>query len=142
MVTKKTEASEIAEQVTTSAHDMLDRVLTSHERLSEVLSTSRARTARVTDKFFELMLAGQRDAITVAKSMSVDPAAYGKNMEAILQSLTTAQERAIELAKTVYQEQAEAAAEARALTEKAFEASKTLVAPFEKFNPLLAAAGK
>ena len=116
--------------------------MNSHERFTAALTVSRARTARVADKFFEIILAGQRDALELGKSMTADPSAYNKNMEAILHSLTTAQERAIDLAKTVYQEQSEAAAEARVLAEKAFEASKTLAKPFEKFNPLLAATAK
>lgn len=142
MATKKSEATEVAEQVTSSAHAMIERMITSHERFTEALTVSRARTSRMTDKFFEIVLAGQRDAIELGKSMSVDPSAYGKNMEAIMHSLTTAQERALDLAKTVYQEQTEAATEARALAERALEASKTLAKPFEKFNPLLAAASK
>lgn len=142
MATKKPHDGEAAEQIKDNTNAYLERLLCSHERFADALGTARARRARVADKCLELLLAGQRDAIVLSKGLVSQPAAYGKNMEAFLQSLSTAQERALELAKAVYREQTDAAAEARAVAERAFAASKTLAQPFEKFSGMWMPAAK
>jgi hypothetical protein len=132
MATKKPAGGDAAAQIQDNATAYLDKLLGSHERFVEAVGTARARAARVADKFVETLLAGQRDALELGKAVAAEPAAYAKHMEAFVQSLSTAQERALELAKIVYREQTDAAGEARAITERAFEAGKTLGQPFGK----------
>lgn len=142
MASKKPHNGAAAEQLKVDTSAYLERLLCSHERFADALGTARARSARVADKFFELLLASQRDAIVLSKALVSQPAAYGKNVEAFLQSLSTAQERALELAKTVYREQTDAATEARAVAERAFAASKTLTQPFERLSGMWMPAAK
>ena len=142
MTTKTTDATEVAQTVNAATQSIIERLQTGHERFAEALCTSRARSARVADKFVEILLAGQREAIELSKSISIEPTAYGKNMETFVQSLSTAQERMLDLAKTVYREQAEAAVAVRGLAERAIESGKTFTKTFEQFNPLRAAADK
>jgi hypothetical protein len=134
MTSNKSATSEVVDQVKHSADAYLERLLSSQERFAEAVGTARARTARVSDKFFEVLFANQRDAIALGRAVVAQPAAYGKNMEAIVQSFTSAQERALDLAKTLYREQTDAAAEARALAERALEAGKAMGKPFEKLT--------
>jgi adenylosuccinate lyase len=107
-----------------------------HETFAAALEATRARNARVADKFFSVLLDSQRDAISLGQTMAAAPTAYGKNMEAVMQSMTAAQERALELAKAVYKEQAEATGELRSATEKALESAREFVPPVEKFTSL------
>jgi hypothetical protein len=138
MATKRTQTTEVAQTITAATESFITRLLNGHESFVEALGSSRARTARVTDKFVDTLLAGQRDALELSKAVTVDLTAYGKNMETFVHSLSTAQERAMDLAKTVYNEQAEAAAAVRQLAERALQTNKTL----DLFKPLFASANK
>ncbi|MCB1748670.1 MAG: hypothetical protein H6977_02315 [Gammaproteobacteria bacterium] len=135
--TKKTETTvEIPAQFTESANAYAERMLSAHERLANAMATARARNARVADKFFEALVAGQRDALELSRAMIAEPTAYAKNMEAVVHSMTTAQERALEVAKTVYREQSEATGEMREAAGKAFESAKTWMPSFDKMKDL------
>lgn len=126
METKKSTLPQFA--ATTAA--CLERIESGQARFAEALGTARERAARVADKLVENLLASQRDALNLGKTLAAQPAEYGKNVEAALHSLTSAQERALELAKTVYRTNSEIAAEARAAAARALESGKTLGKPF------------
>ncbi len=130
MATKKSEPLKFAE--TTSAY--LERLESSHTRFAEAVGSARERSARVADKVIENLLASQRDALALGKTLASQPTEYGKNVEAFLHSLTSAQERALELAKTVYRANNEIAADARAAAGRALESGKSLGKPFENLN--------
>lgn len=138
MATKKSEPLKFAE--TTSAY--LERLECGHTRFAEAVSSARERAARVTDKVLENLLASQRDALALGKTLASQPTEYGKNVEAVLHSLTSAQERALELAKTVYRTNNEIAAEARAAAASAIESGKTLAKPFENLTSVWMPAAK
>ena len=138
MTTKKTTPPQFAE--TTSAY--LERLECGHTRFAEALGSARERSARVADKLIENLLAGQRDALTLGKTLVTQPTEYGKNVEAFLHSLTSAQERAMEFAKTVYRTNSEIAAEARAAAASAIESGKTLGKPFERLTSAWMPAAK
>ncbi|CAN0431156.1 unnamed protein product, partial [Phaeothamnion confervicola] len=108
----------------------------------EALSTARERAARVTDKLVENLLASQRDVLNLGKTLAAQPTEYGKNVEAVLHSLTSAQERALELAKTVYRTNSEIAGEARAAAARALESGKSLGKPFERLTSVWMPAAK
>lgn len=132
MATRKSDTLKFAE--TTSAY--LERLESSHTRFAEAVGSARERAARVTDKLLENLLASQRDALSLGKTLAAQPTEYSKNVEAFLQSLTSAQERALELAKTVYRTNNEIAADARAAAGRALESGKTLGKPFENLTSL------
>lgn len=132
MTSKKILPPQFAE--TTTAY--LERLECGHARFVEALGTARERSARVADKLIENLLAGQRDALKLGKTLAAQPTEYGKNIEALLHSLTGAQERTVEFAKTVYRTNSEIATEARAAAAKAMETSKTLGKPFEQLTSL------
>jgi hypothetical protein len=138
MASKKPETLKFAE--TTSAY--LERLECGHTRFVEAVGSARERATRVTDKLVENLLAGQRDALALGKTLAAQPTEYGKNVEAFLHSLTSAQERALELAKTVYRTNNEIAADARAAAAKALESSKTFAKPFEGLTSLWTPAAK
>ena len=142
METNDNVTTEIPEKIAESATAYLERLSDGHEKFSEALQTIRDRNARVADKFFDAWLSSQRDAIELSKSFAAEPAAYGKNMDAVLQAMTSAQERALDVAKTVYREQADTAGEIRTAAEKSFEATKTFSKPFEKMTSLWAPAAR
>ena len=126
MTSQKSTAPQFAE--TTAAY--LERLESGQVRFAEALSTARERAARVTDKLVENLLASQRDVLNLGKTLAAQPTEYGKNVEAVLHSLTSAQERALELAKTAYRNNSEMVVEARAAAARALESSKTLGKPF------------
>ena len=138
MASKKPESLKLSE--TTSAY--LERLENGHSRFAEALGSARERAARVTDQLVENLLASQRDALTLGKTLAAQPTEYGKNVEAFLHSLTSAQERALELAKTVYRTNNEIAADARAAASRALESGKTFGKPFENFTNLWTSAAK
>ena len=114
----------------------LERLESGHARFAEAIGSARERSARVTDKLLENLLASQRDALALSKTFVAQPTEYGKNVEAVLHSLSTAQERVLDFAKTVYRTNSEMAVEARAVAARALEASKGLGKPFEGFTSL------
>ena len=134
--------TEIPQKIAESTTAYLDRLGEGHEKFSEAVKTVRERNARVADVFFDAMLAGQRDAIEITKSIAEEPTAYAKNMDTMLKAMSSAQERALDVAKTVYREQAEAVGEYRAAAEKTFEASATFTKPFEKMTAMWMPAAK
>ncbi len=138
MTTEKTTPLKFAE--TTTAY--LERLECGHTRFAAALGTARERSARVADKLIENLLASQRDALTLGKTLAAQPTEYGKNVEVFLHSLTSAQERALEFAKTVYRTNNEIAAEARAAAASAIESGKTLGKPFEHLTSVWMPAAK
>ncbi|MEQ8234914.1 MAG: hypothetical protein RLW61_05895 [Gammaproteobacteria bacterium] len=142
MATKKPASPDVPKQITESATAYLDRLMKGHETFAAALSATRERNARVADKFFAAFIDSQRDAITLGQTLAAEPTAYGKNMEAMMQSLTAAQERALELAKTLYKEQAEASGEFRSATEQAFESAREFVPPMDQLTNLWPTATK
>lgn len=135
-------AAELPKQFTDSANAYIERLIQGHERFASALDNARARNARVADKFVEALVAGQRDALSLGKTMLAEPTAYAKNMDAVMHSLSAAQERAVEVAKTVYREQAEAGTALRTAAESAFESGKAWFPSFEKLTSLWAPAAK
>jgi hypothetical protein len=143
MTAKNTNAStELPKQFAESTSAYLERVEQAHARFAERFEASRARTSRIADQLTESLVASQRNALELTKAVAAEPAAYGKNMEAFMASLNTAQERALETAKVLYREQADAASELRSSAETLFESSKTLAKPFEKMTSMWMPAAK
>ena len=69
MATKKTPAKDTpAKKIADSASAYIDRLEEGHEKITESLSTVRARNARIADKFFSALVDGQRDAIAITKT--------------------------------------------------------------------------
>ena len=138
MTTQKSTAPQFAE--TTAAY--LERLESGQARFAVALGSARERAARVTDKLVENLLASQREALNLGKTLAAQPTEYGKNVEAVLHSLTSAQERALELAKTMYRTNSEIATEARAAAARALESGKTLGKPFAHLTSMWMPAAK
>lgn len=142
MTTKKTTEQPIPEPISATTGAYLERLLEGHEKFAAALEASRARNARIADKFFATLLANQREALALGKAMASAPTAYGKNMEAAMHSLSAAQERALDFAKTVYREQADASGELRDAATRAFEAARKLAPSADKLGAWWAPAAK
>lgn len=134
METNEQITQEIPEKIASGATSYIERLEAGHDKLANGISNLRARNARVTDKVIETMLANQREALRLGKTVIAEPTAFGKNMQAMMESLTAAQERAIDVAKTVYREQAEATTEIRGALEKSFDGAKGFTKPFEQMT--------
>lgn len=135
-------ATEAGTKVKESVDSYLDRLMEGHARMAKALETARERNARVTDKFVEAVLGSQREALELTKSFVAAPTAYGKNMEAFMQSMTNAQERTIDLAKVVYKEQTEATAQAREMVEPLIPNAASFGKPFEKMAGMISGAAR
>jgi hypothetical protein len=101
-----------------------ERLLAGHERMTEAMQAARSRGIRVNEEITDWIVAGQRDTLELGKRLADDPTAYAKNMEAVLESLTSAQERALNLAKVLYREQAESTTALREYVGPMFTSSK------------------
>lgn len=140
--TKTSAKTEIPHQFAESANAYVERLAQSHERLTSAFETARARNARLADKFFQAMVAGQRDALALGKTVIAEPTAYAKNIEAFLNSMSAAQERALDVAKTVYREESDAAGEMRDAAQRAFESAKTWLPAADKLSAFWNPASK
>lgn len=129
--TKQSDA--ITSKMSEAADTYFEKLNENHERLASGFETARARSSRIADKMLEATVNGQREAINLGKTIAAEPTAYAKNMEAFMAAMTSAQERTLEVAKTVYQEQADAAAEMRASAERAYQGVQAFTKPFEGF---------
>jgi len=72
----------------------------------------------------------------LTRAIAAEPTNYAKNADAVMQSLTAAQERAIEFPKVLYRTNNDLASDARGLFEQSIEASKRFGKPFESFTAL------
>ncbi|MFT4563153.1 MAG: putative coiled-coil protein SlyX [Gammaproteobacteria bacterium] len=134
--------TEIPKKIAESAEQLLERMTARQERAVEVIGTTRARNTRISEQIFNAVIAGQREALSLGKTIAAEPMAYNKNMGAIVNSMAAAQERAMEVSKTVIREQSEAFAETRAASEQALSGMKALMQPFEKMTSMWSPAAK
>jgi len=116
--------SETVEKVSKTFESVLDKLVESQNRLIEAAETARTRSRHVTDEYVKSMAEAQRDALELTKKLASQPTAYSKNMEAVLESATAAQARAMEMTKLFYREQAEATSEFQKLVAPLFESTK------------------
>ncbi len=134
--------TEVPQKIVESTMAYLGRLREGHEKYAEAVKTLRERNARVADVFTDAMMTGQREAIELTKTLAAEPTAYAKNMDTLVQAMSDVQERALEVAKILYREQAEAVGEYRAVAEKTLEASKAIGRPFEKMTAMWMPAAK
>jgi hypothetical protein len=131
MTTKKTtqtkaedKVTETVENVGKTVESVLDKLVENQTRLTEAAETARDRSRRVSDEYIKSLANAQREALELSKQVASHPTAYGKNIEALLESATSAQARAMEMTKLFYREQAEATSEFQKLVAPLFESTK------------------
>jgi predicted phage tail protein len=144
MTTKKTTqtqtedpVTETAEKVGKTVENVMDKLVESQTRLAEAAATARDRSRRVTDECVKSVADAQRDALELTKELASHPSAHGKNIEAILESATATQARAMEMTKLFYREQAEATAEFQKLIAPLFESTKGFADISKNFQTFL-----
>ncbi len=116
--------TETAEKVGKQVENLVDKLAENQTRFAEAAATARDRSRRVTDEYMNSLAAAQRDALSLAKELAAHPTEFGKNMEAMLDSATQAQARAMEMTKLFYREQAEATSEFQKVMAPLFESTK------------------
>jgi len=116
--------SETAEKVGKRVEDVLDTMVENQHKLADAAATARDRSRRVTDEYIKSVADAQRDALNLTKEIASHPTEYGKNVEAMLESATQAQARAMEITKLFYREQAEATSEFQKIVAPLFESTK------------------
>jgi len=131
MTTENTAEAQVEDKVTETVEKMgkkvenvLDKLVDNQNRLVEAAATARDRSRRVTDEYVKSVADAQRDALALTKELAAHPTEYGKNMEAMLESATNAQSRAMEITKMFYREQAEATSEFQKIVAPLFESTK------------------
>jgi uncharacterized protein YbjQ (UPF0145 family) len=122
--TTKDKVAETAEKVGQTVENVMDKLVESQTRLADAAATARDRSRRVTDEYVKSVADAQRDALALTKELASHPSAHGKNIEAILESVTATQARAMEITKLFYREQADATAEFQKLVAPLFESTK------------------
>ena len=133
----KDAASDAAEKAGKTVEGLLDRIAENQNRLIEAVETARDRTRRVTDEYAKSVAEAQREAIALTRELASHPTAAGKNMEAILESTTAAQARAMEMTKMLYREQVEATEEFQKMMQPLFESTKGLGDLTKRFQSIL-----
>lgn len=119
MTTTQNARSKAAKDATNPAaqalNNYLDALASGHEQLAASLKCGRARAQRVTEEVSEILVAGQRDALAIARQLCDQPGDLRATAKLVMDAVTAAQERALKFGKLVYEEQAEAGSEAQKL---------------------------
>jgi uncharacterized phage infection (PIP) family protein YhgE len=129
----KSKATPSPEAVSEALTGYLDYIATSHEKFAKSLKGASERAARVSDSLIGAVLEGQRAALDTSRKIAANPTDYATNIKTVMESATAAQERALGIAKTIYEAQADAASELRGLLEGAFATSTDLSEAARKF---------
>lgn len=114
----------------------LDYLATAQEKFAASVKESRERASRVNDALIDALLDTQRDAIATSKRLAANPQDHAANVKLVIDAASAAQERTLTLAKSLYQEQADVAAEFRKLWESAVKSSNDLGESAKKFGAL------
>jgi hypothetical protein len=123
-MTTKSKTGSAPEAVAGEAiNNYLELLSTSQEKFAKSLKGATERAARVNGTLIEALIESQRAALETGKRIAANPTDYASNVKAVMESATAAQERVLGLAKTLYQEQADIAAEFRTLFQGSFDAS-------------------
>lgn len=130
----KSKTGPAPEAVSEALTGYLDYLATSHEKLAQSLKGASERAARVNDSLLAAVLEGQRAALETGRKIAANPSDYAAGIKAVMENATAAQERALGVAKALYQAQADAATEMRGLFEGAFPASTDLTEAARKFT--------
>jgi uncharacterized protein YyaL (SSP411 family) len=122
----KSKSPATPEAVSEALTGYLDYLATSHEKMATSLKGANERAARVSDSLIGAFIDAQRAALDTGRKIAANPTDYAANIKAVMESATAAQERALGIAKTLYQAQADAASEMRGLFEGAFSTTTDL----------------
>lgn len=114
----------------------LDYLATAQEKFASSVKESRERAGRVNDTLLTALFDSQREAIATGKRMAANPQDYAANVKIAIEAATAAQERTLAVAKALYQEQADVAAEFRKLWDGAMKSSNELAEGAKKFGTL------
>ncbi len=119
-----------------AVNSYLDYLATAQEKFAASVKESRERSSRVNDTLLNALLNAQREAISTGKRLAAHPQDYAANVKIVIDAASAAQERTLALAKSLYQEQADVAAEFRKLWEGAVKSSNELSEGAKKFGAL------
>lgn len=108
MAKKETTTAKVTDTVKNTIEQVIDKVEENQEKVANRVVSARARNSRIVDQYLSNVNAGQKDAIELAKAYAAAPTDYKANLQLVIDNMTKAQERALELGKLVYREQSEA----------------------------------
>lgn len=116
--------NETVAKVGKTVENVMDKLVENQARMADAATTARDRSRRVTDEYLRSLAETQRDALDLTKKLAANPTDYKVNIEAVLESTTATQSRAMEITKLMYREQADATAEFQKLVAPLFESTK------------------
>jgi len=107
MAKKETASNKVNETVKNTFDQVIEKVEENQSKAAGRVVAARARNSRIVDQYLSNVNAGQKDAIELAKAYAAAPTDYKANLQLVVDNMTKAQERALELGKLVYREQSE-----------------------------------
>ncbi len=84
-----------------------------HNQISKALQETQQRSQRIGTEFVNAVVAGQKDLLELTQQIATKPQDFAANVKAMVDAVSVAQERTLNLAKVLYREQAEAGSEVR-----------------------------
>lgn len=117
-------AEAIEEKIEDTIEDGVEKIIDVQEKMATIFDTVSKRSLKVGEEWVKAVSGTQHDFLNLYKDMAKDPQSYGKNIEAMMGSMTDVQKRTLDFAKVVYQEQTEAATEMKEMFDPYFASSK------------------
>ncbi len=122
----------------------LDALGASYELLGTAASSAGDRGVKIGKQFTDELMAGQREALELAKKLAADPASASNTyVSSVTESAVSAQTRALMFAQLAYQEAVSAGSEGREFAEKIAKANQAtadaaieLTKSWAAFNPM------
>ncbi len=114
----------------------LDYLATAQEKFATSVKEACERANRVNGTLLNAALDAQREAIATGKRLSADPQAHAANVKIVIDAASAAQERGLAVAKSLYQEQVDVAADLRKLWESTVKSSNDFSEGAKKFGAL------
>jgi hypothetical protein len=97
-----------------------------HDQISKVLKDGHLRSHKIGAELVDALVAGQRDMLELAQQVATKPQDFAGNVKAMVDAVSAAQERSLNVAKVLYREQADGGAEMRKIFQSACDSSDTL----------------
>lgn len=126
-----------------SLQKYLEALSANYELLGSAASAASDRGVKFGKVFADEIMAGQKDALALAKRLAADPTAATASYASITEAAVSAQTRALAFAQLAYTETVTASAEGRDLAEKIAKANQAtadaaieLTKSWAAFNPM------
>jgi uncharacterized protein YdiU (UPF0061 family) len=105
MSTTKSKKAEATDAVKDAFEKYFNSLAEDNDKVTDGIAKMRESNARIIDKLLETVEKGQSDLLELNRAIASNPADYAANMKLAMDTMTNRQACALDLGKTVYQEQ-------------------------------------